>query len=287
MGIDAKTVAELRKRTGLPMMKCKKALQEAGGDLEQAADNLRKQGVRASEKVAERELKEGLVFVHKEGNAACAVSLLCQTDFVAKSDDVMKFGEALAKDLFENAPADKGTGEDLADYALADGTKLKDKYDEFALKIRENVKVGEYARFKPDNGVTVVYSHHNGRIAGVVEFEGDSLQDYDAVMELGKDLGMQLTFHKDVKALEEGELDPAWVAKEREIFEAQAENMPEEKRKMIAEGKLKKRLKDVVLLEMPFIKNDKLSVRQQVEAVSKGAGVGVTLKRFARIGAGA
>ena len=75
MSIDAKTVAELRKRTGLPMMKCKKALQEAGGDLEAAADNLRKQGVKASEKVAARELVEGLVFLHSEGNAACAVSI--------------------------------------------------------------------------------------------------------------------------------------------------------------------------------------------------------------------
>jgi len=287
MGIDAKTVAELRKMTGLPMMKCKQALTEAEGDLDKAAENLRKQGVKASEKVAERELKEGLVFVHKEGNGACAVSLMCQTDFVAKSEDVVTFGKALAKDLFAHAPKDKGTGEDLADYALADGTKLKDKYDEFALKIRENVKVGEFARFQPANGVVTVYAHHNGRVAGVIEFEGDSLSDYDAVMELGNDLGMQLTFHKDVKALDESGLDPAWVEKEREIFIAQSENMPEEKRAMIAEGKLKKRLKEVVLLEMPFIKNDKLSVKEQVAAVAKDVGVGVTLKRFARIGAGA
>jgi len=287
MSIDAKTVAELRKRTGLPMMKCKKALQEAGGDLEKAAENLRKAGVKASEKVAERELKEGLVFVHKEGGAACALSLLCQTDFVAKSDDVVKFGEALAKDLFAHAPADRGTGEDLAGYVLADGTSLKDKYDEFALKLGENVKVGEFARFKPERGFTTVYTHHNGRIAAMVEFEGDSLGDYDAVMELGNDLGMQLSFHKEVKALDEGGLDPAWVEKEREIFIAQSEKLPENKRAMIAEGKLKKRLAEVVLLDMPFIKNDKLSVKQQVEAVAKQAGVGVTVKRFARIGAGA
>ena len=132
-----------------------------------------------------------------------------------------------------------------------------------------------------------IYEHHNGRIAAVVEFEGKGLGDAEAVMELGKHLGMQLSFHKDVKALTRDELDAEWVAKEREVFVAQAENMPEDKRAMIAEGKLNKRLKDVVLLEMPFIMNDKVSVQDQVAAVAKDAGVEMTLKRFARIGAGA
>jgi len=286
MSIDAKTVGELRKRTGLPMMKCKKALQEADGDLEVAADNLRKQGVKASEKVASRELKEGLVFVHREGNAACAVSLLCQTDFVAKSEDVVAFGKQLAQELFTRAPSDEGTGELLDDFEI-NGTTVKNTYDDFALRMGENIKVGEWARFVPENGAVVVYEHHNGRIAAVVEFAGDSLTDYDAVMELGKHLGMQLSFHKDVKALHRDGLDQEWVAKEREVFVAQSENMPEDKRAMIAEGKLNKRLKDVVLLEMPFIMNDKVSVQDQVAAVAKDVGVELSLTRFARIGAGA
>ena len=121
----------------------------------------------------------------------------------------------------------------------------------------------------------------------MVEFTGDSLADYESVMELGKHLGMQLSFQKDVKSLNRDGLDQEWVAKEREIFVAQSENMPEDKRAMIAEGKLNKRLKDVVLLEMPFIMNDKVSVQDQVAAVAKDAGVEISLKRFARIGAGA
>lgn len=286
MSIDAKTVAELRKRTGLPMMKCKKALQEAGGDLEVAADNLRKQGVKASEKVASRELVEGRVFLHTEGNGACAVSIMCQTDFVAKSDDVVAFGAKLAEELMNRAPADVGTGDQLDDFEV-EGTTLKQTYDDFALKMGENIKVGEWARFKPDNGVVVAYKHHNERIAALAEFEGSSLNDYEAVMELGKQIGMQLSFHKDVKALTRDELDQEWVAKEREVFIAQAENMPEDKRAMIAEGKLNKRLKDVVLLEMPFIMDDKVSVIDKIAATAKEAGVEFSLKRFARIGAGA
>lgn len=286
MSIDAKTVGELRKRTGLPMMRCKKALQEAGGDLEVAADNLRKQGVKASEKVAARELKEGLVFVHREGNGVCAVSLMCQTDFVAKSEDVVAFGKQLAAELYTRAPADTGTGDQLDDFEI-NGTTVKKTYDDFALKMGENIKVGDWARFVPETGAVAVYEHHNGRIAAMVEFEGQGLGDSDAVMELGKQLGMQLSFHKDVKALTRDELDEAWVAKEREIFVAQSENMPEDKRAMIAEGKLNKRLKDVVLLEMPFIMNDKVSVQDQLASVAKDAGKELSLKRFARIGAGA
>ena len=286
MSIDAKTVGELRKRTGLPMMKCKKALQEADGDLEAAADNLRKQGVKASEKVASRELMEGLVFVHREGNAACAVSLMCQTDFVAKAEDVVKFGKRLAQELMARAPSDTGTGDLLDDFEI-DGMTIKKSYDDFALRMGENIKVGEWARFKPQNGLVAVYEHHNGRIAALVEFEGNSLNDYEAVMTLGNELGMQLSFYKDVKALDRDGLDQEWVAKERDVFVAQSENMPEDKRAMIAEGKLNKRLKDVVLLEMPFIKNDKVSVKDQVAAVAKEAGVELAVKRFARIGAGA
>lgn len=286
MAIDAKLVAELRRRTGLPMMKCKAALVDAGGDVDVAAENLRKQGVKAAEKVAHRELKEGRVFLHADGNGACAVSLLCQTDFVANADDVVAFGEALVRDLHERAPADTGTGESLGDFKLSDGSDLKTKHQELALKIGENIQVGAYARFKPADGLVSTYLHHNTKVAALVEFAGDNLTD-DSVQELGRDLGMQITFHAEVRALTRDDLDQEWVEKEREIFYATTENMPEEKRKQITEGRLSKRLKDVVLLEQPFIKDDKLTVKKRVEAVAGATGGSLAIRRFARIGAGA
>lgn len=287
MEIDAKLVADLRRRTGLPMMKCKEALAEAGGDLDLAAENLRKQGVRAAEKVADRELKEGLVFQHKDGGGACAVALLCQTDFVARSKDFTAFGQQLAKDLFAKAPADQGGGDSLADFRLSDGSTVKQRLQDLALKIRENIQVGRYARFPGGNGLVAVYVHHNGKIACLVDLAGDGLAARDAVKELGNDLGMQIAFHADVQALTRDQLDPMWVAKEREVFAAQAAEMPEDKRAKIAEGKLAKRLKDVVLLEQPFIKNDKESVQQHVAGVAKQVGTAVSVRRFARIAAGA
>jgi len=285
MAISAKLVAELRQRTGLPMMKCKTALVEADGDIEAATDTLRKQGVKAAEKVAHRELKEGLVFVHSgDDGGACAVSVLCQTDFVAKSQDVVDFGAELAKDLYDHAPNDEGTGESLASYTLQSGRSLTDIQQEFALKLRENIQVGTYARFRPADGVVVSYVHHNGRIASLVDMSGENLPP---VQELGKDLGMQIAFHKEARALTRDDLDPEWIAKEREIFVAQSQDLPEGKRDQIIEGRLSKRLRDVVLLQQPFIKNDKETVEKRVAAVGKEAGSEITVRRFARIAAGA
>jgi len=287
MEIDAKLVADLRRATGLPMMKCKQALVESKGDLDLAMENLRKGGLKAVEGVKDRALKEGLVFHHTEGSGACALSVLCNTDFVARSDDVRAFGSMLAKHLYTHAPTDRGAGDSLRSLKLPTGKTVDETITGLIQKTRENIAVGSYARFRPEKGHVFVYVHHNQRIASLIELEGKDLAKAAPIAELGNELGMQVAFHADVKALVRDELDPEWVAKEREIFLAQAAEMPEERRGKIAEGKLNKRLSEVVLLEQPFIKNDKETVRQHVDAVSKQAGVPAKLKRFARIGAGA
>jgi elongation factor Ts len=285
MSIDAKLVAELRKRTGLPMMKCKAALVEAEGDIELAADNLRKSGVKAAEKVAHRELKEGRVFTKVTENGACAVSLLCQTDFVAKAEDIVKFGNELAAELMDKAPEEQGAGESLVDFTMPDGRTLKTVSEDFALKIRENIQVGSYACFKADNSYVGVYVHHNTKIAAMVDLAGDNAAGNEDVKALANELGMHLAFHSDVKVLTRDEVDAAWLEKEREIFTAQVQDQPEERREKIAEGKLTKRLKDVVLLDQPFIKDEKKSVAQAVKEVGEKIGGGLTLRRFARISA--
>ena len=288
MNIDAKLVAELRKQTGLPMMKCKQALIDAGGDKEKAIENLRKQGQKNIAKLADREMKEGIVFTHVTDEGAAAVAFLCETEPVARSAPIAEFGAMLVKAVYESAPADSGRGEDLGALKLSDGRTVKDVIEEFGgSTIRENMKLGDYARFKTGNGVVATYLHHNDRITCLVDLEGDGLANHDAVGALGKDLGMHIAFNSDVVALTRDEIDEAWIAKEKEIFVAQVENMPEERRAQIAEGKLNKRLKDVVLLEQPFIKNDKESVLDHVNNVGKEIGTAISLKRFARIAAGA
>jgi len=289
MSIDAKTVAELRRRTGLPMMKCKEALAGAGGDLTIAEENLRKEGFKTIDKLASREMKEGLVFTSEDKGTVAAVAVLCETDFVARSADVQQFGEMLARCVLASAPADQGTGDALQDLRLEDGRTVKDHLEDLVGKrIRENMKVGSFARFKTQPGGYIgIYVHHNKKIASLVDLEGKDIASKAPVKELAKDLGMQIAFQHQLMALESKELPPEWVAKEREIFVAQVQDMPENKRAQIAEGKLAKRMKEVVLLDQPFIKDDKSSVKQRVDAVAKEAGIALRLRRFARIGAGA
>lgn len=288
MTIDAKIVAELRRRTGLPMMKCKEALTGASGDLTLAEENLRKEGFKTIDKLKDREMKEGLVFTAEEKGSVAAVAVLCETDFVARSADFQKFGEMLAKDLLAKAPADQGSGDALSGMKLSDGRTVKDHLDDLVGKrVRENMKIGAFARFKPQGSYVGVYVHHNKRIASLVELEGKDLAAKAPVKELAKDLGMQIAFHAQLLALDPKELDAAWVAKEREIFVAQVQDMPEAKRAQIAEGKLGKRMKEVVLLEQPFLKDEKSSVKQRVETVAKEVATPVRIRRFARVGAGA
>jgi elongation factor Ts len=289
MPIDAKTVAELRRRTGLPMMKCKEALEAAGGDLTLAEENLRKEGFKTIDKLKDREMKEGLVFTAEDKGAIAAVAVLCETDFVARSADVQQFGEMLAKGVLASAPSDKGAGEALDGLKLADGRTVKDHLEDLVGKrIRENMKIGSFARFKPQPGGYIgIYVHHNRKIASLVDFEGKDVAKSAPAKELAKDLGMQIAFQHQLMALESKELPPEWVAKEREIFLAQVQDMPEAKRAQIAEGKLAKRMKEVVLLDQPFLKDEKSSVKQRVDAVAKETGSPLRLRRFARIGAGA
>ena len=288
MAIDAKLVAELRRRTGLPMMKCKQALVDGEGDIEKAEERLRKEGHKTIDKLKGREMKEGLVFTHAGDEGVAAVAVLCETDFVARSGDFIAFGEALAKALYAGAPADRGDGETIAGFGLPDGRTVAQHLDELVgSKIRENMKVGEYACFKTGQGYVSNYVHHNGKIACLVELGGEALGEHEPVRTLGNELGMQIAFHAQLRALDRNGLDAEWVGKEREIFLAQVQDMPEERRDKIAEGKLAKRLKEVVLLDQPFIKNEKESVKQHVAAVAKEAGTDVEVRRFARIAAGA
>jgi len=288
MDIPAKLVYELKKRTDLPMMKCKKALVDANGDIDIAIENLRKEGTKTIGKLKDREMKEGLVFTHQAGDAAAAVAVLCETDFVARNAAFQEFGNDLAKQIFDHAPEDRGDGASIAQLKMSDGRTVQEQLDELVgSKIRENMKVGEFVCFRTADGMVSTYVHHNAKIACLVELKGDGLAGHDAVKQLGTELGMQIAFHSQLEGLTRDDIDAAWIAKEREIFVAQAAEMPEDKREKIAEGKLNKRLKEVVLLDQPFIRNDKESVQQHVDAVAKEAGTPVAVSRFARISAGA
>ena len=283
--IDAKLVGELRKRTGLPMMKCKGALVEAEGNLELAAENLRKLGLKTAEKVAGRTLKDGLVFLDANDEQTAAVAVLCETDFVANSEDFRTFGRALLQAVASGVAGESGEGEALNDMQLSTGSTARAALEDLIARIRENIALGPYACFKPNGGSVSHYLHHDSKKALLVQLDGEGLRGNAAAETLGKDLAMHLTFHSATKALSRDDLDQDWVAKEREIFEAQVQDQPEERREAIAKGKLNKRLREVVLLEQPFVRDEKQSVQQRIEAVAKEIGSDLKVRRYARIAA--
>lgn len=274
MAVDTAKIRELRERTGLPMMECKKALETAGGDLESAVENLRKAGAKAQEKLAGRKATQGRVGsqVSEDGRLGVLVTLCCETEPVANNDQFIAFLDDLVKTVVEQNPTDEAA---LASAKLPSGSTVEEGLTQLVNQLRENIQLGPFCRLEGD--AIVQYVHFDNRKAGMVALAGVSVSD-DAVVELGRDLCMHVVFTKP-KSLDEGGLDPDLLAKEREIRIAAAKNDPKNAKKpaqiieKIVDGQMKKYVQEVALLEQAFVKDDKSSVRGHVEASGTGASV--------------
>ncbi len=258
--ITAAMVKELREKTDAPMMECKKALTEAGGDLARAEELLRvKLGSKAS-KAASRVTAEGLIGVHVEagGQLAAVIEINCETDFVAKNDDFIAFVNELAQRVAKDAPADVAA---LSALPMGEGT-----VDSFRTalvgKIGENVSIRRFQRVQTANKVAS-YSH-GGRIGVLVEFSGDD--------QIGKDLAMHVAATRP-RALNAEGVPAADIEQERSIASQKAaeSGKPAEIVAKMVEGSVQKYLKEVTLLSQPFVKDDKQTVEQMLK--SKGAAV--------------
>ena len=162
--ISAAMVMKLRKMSGQGMMDCKKALQEAGGNIEQATDILRKKGLVTLAKRAERETTEGLVVCRssEDGKTAAIATLCCETDFVARSDDFVSMAQTLT-DFALVCPADQGAENILE--TVVDGRKFSDILTQTVSKTGEKAQVGDYAKYKLDGpGLISVYIHFNEQV---------------------------------------------------------------------------------------------------------------------------
>ncbi len=251
--ITASMVKELREKTDAPMMECKKALTEAGGDLQRAEEILRvKLGNKAS-KAASRIAAEGVVGIHVTGDSATAamVEVNCETDFVAKNDDFLAFTADLARLIVEKSPADVA-----ALSALSLGGKTVDQVrTDLVGKIGENVSIRRFQRIS-SGGIVASYLHGGARIGVLVDLAGGDES-------LGKDLAMHIAAHKPV-AIGRDEVSPDLIARERSIAQqkaAESGKPPEIAAKMV-EGTVQKYLKEVTLLGQPFVKDDKVTVEQ-------------------------
>ena len=245
--ISASMVMELRQRTGLGMMECKKALTESGGDLAQAEDLLRvKSGAKAS-KAASRIAAEGVIglFVAPDAKAGAMVEVNCETDFVAKNDDFRAFATEVAQLVARHAPADVAA---LAALGLASGETVEGRRVALVQKIGENMTVRRFVR-REAKGALASYVHGT-RIGVLIDVEGGAAP-------LGKDLAMHVAASKPMAVARDGV--PADVIEhERKIKMAQAaeSGKPAAIAEKIVEGGVAKFIAEVTLLGQPFVKGD-------------------------------
>ena len=275
MGIDAKSVKELREKTGLPMMECKQALEKADGDISLAIDELRKSGAKAEAKLAGRKAEQGLIgsYVSEDGKLGALVSVCCETEPVANNEDFQKFVQDLVEVIRDAKPADK---EALLAAPMAAGGSVKDGVTELINRLRENITIGNFSLIEAD--AVVQYVHFDNRKAAMVGLAGGSASD-EQVATLGKNLGMHVVFSVP-QCLSRDRLDPELVAKEKEIRLAAAQNdeknanKPEEILEKIVDGQINKFIAGQCFLEQEFIRDEeKRSVGASVEASGTGVSV--------------
>jgi elongation factor Ts len=257
MAVTAEAVKVLRERTGAGMMECKKALVEVGGDLEAAAELMRKSGLAKADKKASRVAAEGVVVIERsaDGKRGAVVEINCETDFVAREADFQAFATLVGKLVLQHRPADP---EALLGLKSDAGTTIDELRRVLIAKIGENISIRRFAVLEAPKLVGTYL--HGTRIGALVAMKsGDEA--------LAKDVAMHVAAINPAR-LSSSEVPAEEVAKEREIQLEQAKSDPKNKGKpeailgKIIEGRISKWLNEVTLLGQPFVKDDKQSVAQ-------------------------
>jgi len=253
MNITAALVKDMRERTGLGMMECKKALTEAGGDIEAAIDLMRKAGAARADKKAGRTAADGAIVLSAsaDGRSVALTEVNSETDFVAKDAGFLAFAQAVGDLVLGKAPADV---EQLSGLSLADGT-VEEARQQLVAKIGENIRVRRFARRQTASGVIGSYLH-GSRIGVLVELEGG-----DAA--LARDIAMHVAASRPVCVSAE-QIPADVLAREKEIYDAQAaeSGKPEDIRARMVEGRLRKYAAEVTLHGQPFVKDPDTTVEQ-------------------------
>jgi len=283
-------IKELREKSGVGMMDCKKALQETGGDIEAATDWLRTKGLAKAAKKADRVAAEGLVAVALRndgpGMTGAVIELNAETDFVARNE---LFQQA-ARKTATTALDVQGGVDALANAKTADGSTVSETITSLIATIGENMVVRRSARFQVPHGAVAAYVHNAvapdlGRIGVLVAIEGQG--DQARLQEIGKDIAMHVAAYGPL-SLSTDDLDPVAVERERAIFaeQAAASGKPPQVVEKMVEGRLRKFYEEVVLLKQAFVKNSDQTVEQFVAEQAKALGSPVAVKGFVRLALG-
>ncbi len=279
--VTAALVKELREKTGVGMMDCKKALVENDGDIEAAVDWLRTKGLSAAEKKAGRVAAEGLIGISIEGGSGALVEVNAETDFVARNDDFQAFVQTVA-DLA------RASGSDLEALKAADypetGRTVEEELTHMIATIGENMSLRRVLNVTAGNGALGSYMHNAltpglGKIGVLVALESEA--DAAALETLGKQIAMHVAAAKPV-ALNRDGLDQAVVERERDVLAEQARESgkPEEIIEKMIEGRMRKYYEEVCLLDQTFVIDGERKLETVLEDAGKEAGKPVSVSAF-------
>jgi len=271
--ISAADVNKLRQMTGAGMMDCKKALTETNGDFDAAVDFLRKKGAKVSAARADRDAKEGAIIAKTsaDNKLGIIIQLSCETDFVAKNEDFVKFANSIADLAIANKPANA----DALKALDLGGQPLSERLMEQVGKIGEKIDVVKYEIVEANN--VVAYIHGSNRLGVLVAMNNAPTE---ANLAAGRDAAMQVAALNPAAVDKDG-VDSTVIERELEIAKDQirAEGKPENMIEKIAQGKLAKFYKENTLLNQEFVKDGSLTVAQMLEKVENG----LTVNLFKRI----
>jgi elongation factor Ts len=281
---SAKSVSELRQRTQAGMLDCKKALEECGGDMEQAVEWLRKKGISRGESRAGRAASEGKIVAvsSPDGATGALVELNSETDFVARNEAFGQTVDKIANTLLADGSSDgivaNAEGSSLMGARFGDAGTLADALKSLTGTIGENIVLRRYARFG-GSGAVGAYVHHNGKVGTLVEVTGLS---GDAGQQLARTVAEHITAGVPTVpvAVTRDDVPAALVDRERRIFteQAAASGKPENIVQKMVEGRVDKFYKEITVLDQPWVRDDSKTIRDLVKA----AGAGVAIRRFAR-----
>lgn len=291
MAITASMVKELREMTGVGMLDCKKALAETDGDMEKAVEYLREKGLAASEKKAGRIASEGvcLSYLSEDKSVGVVVEVNSETDFVAKNPVFREYVLQVAEHIASSQAADVDALLNEAwkfDTSMTVAEALSSK----VAVIGENLKIRRFEKYTKDGAGTIVsYIHGGGRIGVMIEIGCDNVTE--AVEEMGKNIAMQIAA-LNPQFIAVDDVPAEFIAKEKEILTQQAMNDEKNAKKpaniieKMIEGRLNKEMKEICLIEQPYVKDGDLSVKKYIETVAKEVGAPITIKRMVRFETG-
>ena len=277
-------IKKLREATGSGIVDCKKALSENKNDLDSAIKWLREKGILKAQKKQNRETNEGVISLYNHDSSFSSFSICkikCETDFVAKNEDFLKFAHNLTKEIHERSEIkNSGNSEDLFNISIAN-KDLRSTLTDLISKIGENIQIISYKKYHSEDSIFVSYLHNKynsscSKIASVVEIGTSNIPDTIKIIDQLKVIAMQVSAMKPI-ALDESSLDQKILDDEKEIILKQIENTPEDKKTLIVNGKINKFIKENTLKGQALITDPKNSVSNYISDLSKSSNLDLNI----------